>query len=474
MKINKVATLPDFQKPVWFSTRAITNILSLKSVDKQYHVTYDSNDQCFVVHRQDVGMPDIIFQMHSLGLHYHQPDGDFSFVTTIDGNMLPFTKRQIESAEKAQALYASLSYPSMADFKWILRSNQIKDCPITVNDAEIATKIWGPNITALKGKMVRRSPDAVAQDVVLIPKQIRELHRNVSLSIDIFFFNGIAFFITLSRNIRFTTVTHLPNRTVPEIFKAFRSIFKYYFERGFQVTAVMGDGEFVPLEQHMVDLPGAPKLNLTSPNEHEPYIERHIRVVKERTRSIWNLLPFTHIPQPMLTYMIFYVVKLLNSFLAKGGISEQYSPKAILAGEIIHYKYYTMPFGTYCQVHEEDSPQNSMSPRTQGAISLGPSGNVQGGHKFYNLTSGRIVTRRSWTVIPMPELVIQRVNTLGKTQPADVTFTDRHGRIIGDVDPVHTTLPADKYNIPGVVGDDVELPGVDAADETEQKEPPNQ
>ena len=80
--------------------------------------------------------------------------------------------------------------------------------------------------------------------------------------------------------------------------------------------------------------------------------------------------------------MIFYVVKLLNRFPVHGGVSDQFSPKAIMVGEIVKYKFYSMPFGTYCQIHEEDAPCNSMSARTQGAISLGSSGNVQGGHKF--------------------------------------------------------------------------------------------
>ena len=54
-----------------------------------------------------------------------------------------------------------------------------------------------------------------------------------------------------------------------------------------------------------------------------------------------------------------------------------------------------MPFGTYCQIHEEDGPQNSMAAQTQGAISLDLSGNAQGGHKFLALNSGCVVTCHS-------------------------------------------------------------------------------
>ena len=163
-------------------------------------------------------MHDIVFRLHPCGLHYYDPRGEeFSFVNTVDGNILPYTKRQLEAADKARQLYASLAYPSEADFKWILRSNQIKDCPVTIRDAEIAFKVWGPNIAALKGKTTCRMPQAVTRDVVLIPKEIRELHYMVELSVDIFFINGIPFFVTISRNLRFTTVTHLSDRTMESI-----------------------------------------------------------------------------------------------------------------------------------------------------------------------------------------------------------------------------------------------------------------
>jgi hypothetical protein len=182
----------------------------------------------------------------------------------------------------------------------------------------------------------------------------------------------------------------------------------------------------------MIELPGSPTLNLASANEHEPFIERRIRVVKERVRCIRHSLPFNSIPKVMVTYMIFYAVKLLNYFPAKGGVSDFYSPKAILSGEAVHYKYYCMPFGSYCQVHEENAPRNSMAARTQGALSLGPSGNVQGGHKFLSLTTSKVITRRAWNLLLMPSGVIERVHTLAKDQPSLLTFTDRQGRDIGD------------------------------------------
>jgi hypothetical protein len=81
--------------------------------------------------------------------------------------------------------------------------------------------------------------------------------------------------------------------------------------------------------------------------------------------------------------MVFYAIKLLNYFPAKGGVSEIYGPKTIMSGKVLDFKNNSLPFGSYCQFHEEKLPRNSLDNRTLGAISLGPIGNAQGGHRFF-------------------------------------------------------------------------------------------
>jgi hypothetical protein len=59
----------------------------------------------------------------------------------VESNMRLYSKRQVAHADKACSLYASLGFPSQKDFMWILRSNQIKDSPVTIEDAMAAFKI---------------------------------------------------------------------------------------------------------------------------------------------------------------------------------------------------------------------------------------------------------------------------------------------------------------------------------------------
>jgi hypothetical protein len=104
-----------------------------------------------------------------------------------------------------------------------------------------------------------------------------------------------------------------------------------------------------------------------------------------------------------------------------------------MSGEVVHYKFCSVPFGQYCQVYKEGTPRNSLLARTQGAIALGPSGNVQGGHEFYTLNSGSGVLRQDWKCLPMPPSVIDRIHSKAIRQPAQPVFTDQLGNPIGDV-----------------------------------------
>ena len=45
-------------------------------------------------------------------------------------------------------------------------------------------------------------------------------------------------------------------------------------------------------------------------------------------------------------------------------------------------------FGSYCKIHEENTPTNSMKLRGIPAICLGPTGNIQGTYSFLNLATG--------------------------------------------------------------------------------------
>ena len=80
-----------------------------------------------------------------------------------------------------------------------------------------------------------------------------------------------------------------------------------------------------------------------------------------------------------------------------------------------------------------------------------------------DLNTGRKITRRSWYVIPIPDIVIDHVNTLRTGQSEMMTYTDRHGRLIGDIEIPGVDADDDNdTDTASMFDDDIELPGVDA------------
>jgi hypothetical protein len=187
-----------YKKTVWFSTRSITNIIAFRNFIDKYHVTYDSDDLMFVVHRELESKPNMEFKMHKSGLHFYDPrkEHHITFVNTVSENKTGFTKWQIKCAEIAQNLYKALSYSSMKAFKLLIRRNQIKECPVMIKDIDVATKIWSKNIATLKGKTTQSKTSPVARDYVKVPKGLFKIHKEVFLTTDIFFVNKILFFDT--------------------------------------------------------------------------------------------------------------------------------------------------------------------------------------------------------------------------------------------------------------------------------------
>jgi len=89
--------------------KAITNIICLKKLIKCYQVTYDSElDTTFVVHCSAFGLSDLLFEMHTCGLHvcYPKKMGKFGFVQAVE--------------VQARDLYEKLMYPSTSDFRTIV------------------------------------------------------------------------------------------------------------------------------------------------------------------------------------------------------------------------------------------------------------------------------------------------------------------------------------------------------------------
>jgi Reverse transcriptase (RNA-dependent DNA polymerase) len=404
---------------VWYNPDSLANILSLAAVRKQCKVTMDSSvEPCFLVHRNNGNI--MKFLEYANGLYFHDPEAptsDFTFVSTVQQNKQLFTNREVTNADAALALHQKLGRPSQQVFENILKTGQIRNCPITVDDAKRAFIIYGPCTANLKGAATRSNSEHVPSLVPSpLPSYITEYHNQVTLCIDIFYVQRIIFFTTISRKIKFRTISVLQDRNKSSILKELNIVIKFYQSRGFTIPDIHCDQEFECLRNDILPI----QLNVVPADAHVGDVERSIRTIKERVRSTIHGLPFRRYPKLMIRELVFSATKWLNQFPADGGISDTLSPFTIMTGRPnVDFNTLKLEFGSYVQVFEDNFPTNSMKSRNTGAITLSHTGNSQGDYYFMSLETGRRLCRHAWTLVPMPNAVISLVEqmALAEQQP---------------------------------------------------------
>ena len=317
--------------------------------------------------------------------------------------------------------------PSTRDYIKIIKENALPNCPVTKADIKAAEYIFGQDIGALKGKTTRRRPPIVDSPVTPVPQSILEKYRRVTICVEVLHVNKIAMLASsVSRDIHFGTIEAMPSLNRNNMMESLKHICQIYRRGGFRVVASLMDGAFSYLRGNLADMSVA--LNDTSRDEHVGDIERYIRVIKERMRATYNTLPFKKMPGRLVIEMAKAAVFWLNGFPHARGVSRESSPRTIVTGQKLDYatKHCKFQFGEYCQTHEEHD--NSMNPRTIGALALLPTGNAQGSFYVLRLSTGRVINRLHATPLPMPDDVIDRVHRMARSQKVNpgLMFGDRN------------------------------------------------
>ena len=141
-----------------------------------------------------------------------------------------------------------LGFLSEQEFENMVRSNKIVNCPVTFYNVKNAKLVFGPDITSLKGKSVRRKPARVVADYVDIPREIIKSREELEVSKDIMFINKLPLLVSISIGLKFTTIEYLSSKNEIVLVTSINKMVIYYKSHGLHVGAMFVDPEFQFLE----------------------------------------------------------------------------------------------------------------------------------------------------------------------------------------------------------------------------------
>ena len=122
-----------------------------------------------------------------------QPN-QFTYVNVVIDNQSLYTKGQVRDDKLARKICIMIGQPSHATFLKMIRNNLLLKWPITLNNANNALQIYGPDLAAVMGTTFHQTSQIVHYD--LIKKLQREIivsHSKVTICMYIFFVDGLAF-----------------------------------------------------------------------------------------------------------------------------------------------------------------------------------------------------------------------------------------------------------------------------------------
>jgi hypothetical protein len=222
---SEIGTLKLFPFNVYYNPRSLANILSLAQVSEMFRVTMDTNEaHTMMVHVS----PNLIlrFQQCGSGLYYYDTAANesnsnvisYSFLSTVRNNKDYFNRQEIEGVDRARILQGNIGWLLTKDMRNYIASNLSVNCNVTVDDVNRAEAIYGPQVPLLKGKMVRRCPEHIANvPRVALPTPVLKHHPTDEINMDFLFVNGTPYLHTKSTVIKFLSIQQCKGRGKKEM-----------------------------------------------------------------------------------------------------------------------------------------------------------------------------------------------------------------------------------------------------------------
>ena len=435
--------------PVYFSHDAPTNLLSLAHLEDVCNeqgnlarIDYTSQRRSFHLVRKD-GQREVFQRttdrLYKLVTRQKHARADEAYVTTDEVAAL-FPKREQDAAVAARQLERNLGYPSERDLTNGISSGAITGSGITVKDIRNAKTIFGPDSHKLQGAMTRRAPKMHLSQ----PTSVASM-REQRMIADVFFVDGIAFVVSISKPMDLVLVKSIASRHGKGIAEALIEQANHYKSHGYDIVEIVFDSEAENSAIRSLIESAGFKLTTVPSGHHASEVERVIRLIKERVRAMQASVKYP-LFGTLLLYAVIHAVRCIN-FFPSSTTPHAPSPIEQLKGvkmDVTRDAY--AAFGDYVMVLATNTSElawRSLAPRAHGAIVLTLLGDKAGTARLLDLETWQVIDRNRVQPLPTPPAVValialkaqERADATRK-QVGAVSFSNRGGLLLDAVTPV--------------------------------------
>ncbi|MDP2815610.1 MAG: reverse transcriptase domain-containing protein, partial [Rectinemataceae bacterium] len=237
--------------------------------------------------------------------------------------------------------------------------------------------------------------------------------------------SGMMWLIAVVDDLGLTMVTFLSNKGAIAIRDSVVSFIDYCKSHGW-VVSLRCDNErsFIKAIELLATRARFITSEIVSPGSHVPIVERKIRTIKEKVRSVINGLPYD-VPKFLLKWIVDSVVRTSNMLTDKSvftKVGDFRSPRERFTGKRTDVaKHVRLAVGQYVHTYDTNNANpSSMQSRSLGCICLGSLANDAGTYSFWNLASNSIIHRSSWVIVPISDIVVKTINDYAKGSKSDV------------------------------------------------------
>jgi hypothetical protein len=164
------------------------------------------------------------------------------------------TRQFFERVKEARKSHHIVGAPTMDNFKSLLWMNIIKNCLVTTEDVNVAEKMFGPDVSSLKGKSTRCKPKPVRKDLNEIPKELIMKRHDIKLCMDVMCVNECSRSTTaFDQTIKFQSLVPMNARQHKERCRGLNQILRHCNHAGFVITETRFNGEHHSMTNRVKD-----------------------------------------------------------------------------------------------------------------------------------------------------------------------------------------------------------------------------